>query len=102
MRRSQEAEPGRGHVDVAANLLDDEPELRADRSRFPGGVPQHIDDLPTVEYESGRLLDRDGSWVRNFALLQRFRTPVPRAFAGAAEPALLQLRILVKTFGPRG
>jgi spermidine synthase len=77
------------------------------------GVPPHIDDLPAVEYESGRLIDRQGSWIRNFALLQRFQTPVPRAFSGAAEPELLDkawevrdrrvadhLRILVRTFMP--
>ncbi|MCM2314420.1 MAG: fused MFS/spermidine synthase [Thermoanaerobaculia bacterium] len=77
------------------------------------GVQPHIDDLPSVEYESGRLLDREGSWIRNFAMLQHFQTPVPRAFSGAAEPGLLEeagkvrdrrvadhLRILVKTFMP--
>lgn len=77
------------------------------------GVQPHIDDLPSVEYESGRLLDREGSWIRNFAMLQHFQTPVPRAFSGAAEPELLDeagkvrdrrvadhLRILVKTFMP--
>jgi len=78
------------------------------------GVPPHIDDLPSVEYESGRLIDRQGSWIRNFALLQRFETPVPRAFSGAREPELLEkagevrdrrvqdhLRFLVKTFMPQ-
>ncbi|MBI2213358.1 MAG: fused MFS/spermidine synthase [Acidobacteria bacterium] len=77
------------------------------------GIPPHIDDLPAVEYESGRLIDREGSWIRNFATLQRFQTPVPRAFSGAAEPELLgkawevrdrrgaeHLRILVRTFIP--
>lgn len=78
------------------------------------GVPPHIDDLPSVEYESGRLIDREGSWIMNFALLQRFQTPVPRGFRGAAEPELLtkawevrdrrvadHLRILIRTFAPQ-
>ncbi|MGK2857381.1 MAG: fused MFS/spermidine synthase [Thermoanaerobaculia bacterium] len=77
------------------------------------GVPPHIDDVPSVEYESGRLLDANRSWVRNFAMLQRFQTPVPRAFSGAADPALLEkawevrdrrvadhMRLLLEAFGP--
>ncbi len=32
-------------------------------------VPPHVDDLPQVEYRSGRLLDRNGSWLANFRLL---------------------------------
>ncbi len=30
------------------------------------GIPPHVDDLPAVEYESGRTVDRDGTWLANF------------------------------------
>jgi spermidine synthase len=46
-------------------------------------VPLHVDDLPEVEYRSGRLLDREGSWHRNFALLYAARA---RANPYAAFP----------------
>jgi len=32
-------------------------------------VPAHVDDFPDVEYGSGRLLDRDGSWLANMRVL---------------------------------
>jgi spermidine synthase len=32
-------------------------------------VEPHVDDFPEVEYRSGRLLDREGSWLANFAVL---------------------------------
>ena len=43
-------------------------------------VPAHVDDLPAVEYESGRLVDRDGTWFANFVMLARAMTPLPRNF----------------------
>jgi spermidine synthase len=46
-------------------------------------VPPHVDDLPEVEYRSGRMLDREGSWHRNFALLYAGRA---RASPYAAFP----------------
>jgi spermidine synthase len=33
----------------------------------------HVDDFPEVEYGSGRLLDRDGAWLRNFRVLYAAR-----------------------------
>ena len=47
-------------------------------------VAPHVDDLPEVEYRSGRLLDREGSWYRNFATLcaARTRTDPYAAFPG--------------------
>ena len=32
-------------------------------------MPPHVDDFPDVEYGSGRLLDRDGSWLANMRVL---------------------------------
>lgn len=40
-------------------------------------VPPHVDDQPTVEYESGRLLDRDRPWFETFSLLLNRRPPAP-------------------------
>ncbi len=36
-------------------------------------VPPHVDDLPVVEYLSGRVLDREGTWYDNLVLLGAFR-----------------------------
>ncbi len=52
------------------------------------GIDAHTDDVPTVEYESGRVIDRDGAWIANFTLLGRAMTPLPRAFKDG-DPALL-------------
>lgn len=35
--------------------------------------PPHVDDLPEVEYRSGRLLERDRSWLENFQMLYTYR-----------------------------
>lgn len=42
-------------------------------------VPPHDDDLPAVEYESGSILDRNGTWLANFALLLERRPASPPA-----------------------
>ena len=52
------------------------------------GIDAHTDDVPTVEYESGRGIDRDAAWFANFTLLGRAMTPLPRAFKDG-DPALL-------------
>jgi spermidine synthase len=56
----------------------------------PGGsanytetVYPHIDDLMSVEYESSRLLNRQGSWLVNFRELLNHMEPVTRHLAGA-------------------
>ncbi|HEY2092547.1 MAG TPA: fused MFS/spermidine synthase [Thermoanaerobaculia bacterium] len=51
-------------------------------------VPPHVDDLPSVEYESGRLIDRDLPWYQTFNLLAHSMTPLRTAFSGA-DPATL-------------
>lgn len=48
-------------------------------------VPAHVDDLPAVEYESGRLIDREASWYANFEILARAMTPLPRNFLGIPD-----------------
>ena len=61
-------------------------------------VPPHVDDLPVVEYLSGRVLDRDRTWYDNLALLAAFRArsnpfaglPVPwRDVLARRDPAIL-------------
>lgn len=37
-------------------------------------VPPHVDDFPEVEYRSGRLLNRNGSWLANLRMLYATRT----------------------------
>ncbi len=51
----------------------------ADVERITRDIPPHIDDLPSVEYESGRLLDRDRVWYETFSLLTHNMTPFARA-----------------------
>lgn len=52
-------------------------------------VPPHVDDFPEVEYRSGRLLDRDGSWLDNMRVLWAARAKsdpfaaLPGGFDGA-------------------
>ncbi|HEV2722304.1 MAG TPA: fused MFS/spermidine synthase [Thermoanaerobaculia bacterium] len=54
----------------------------AEVERITRGVPPHVDDLPSVEYESGRVVDRDLTWLQTFSLLSAAmpkQTPVVRA-----------------------
>jgi hypothetical protein len=48
-------------------------------------TPPHLDDLPAVEYESGRVLQRDLSWLQNFRMLLQHVTPLPRNLAGVSD-----------------
>lgn len=53
----------------------------AEVDRITRGVPPHVDDLPSVEYESGRVLDRNLTWYQTFSLLANAmptQTPVVR------------------------
>jgi len=49
-------------------------------ARVTENVPPHIDDIPSVEYESGRVLDRNGTWLQTFYVLTHNMTPVRDAF----------------------
>jgi spermidine synthase len=57
-------------------------------ARITHNIPPHVDDLPSVEYESGRLIDRDLVWYQTFNLLAHNMTPLRNAFSGA-DPATL-------------
>lgn len=40
-----------------------------DVERITRDIPPHIDDIPAVEYESGRVIDRNRTWYETFNLL---------------------------------
>ena len=70
-------------------------------------VLPHVDDFPEVEYRSGRVLDRDGSWLANLRLLYAFRAR-PSPFAGypgdwgaAAASRDAKLADQIRTLGRR-
>ncbi|MDW7968777.1 MAG: fused MFS/spermidine synthase [Thermoanaerobaculum sp.] len=56
--------------DVAAMVLLGPEEV----ARLVAGSAPHRDDFPEVEYLSGRLLEREGSWLANFSLLWAARS----------------------------
>lgn len=47
-----------------------------DVERITRDIPPHVDDIPSVEYESGRLIDRNGTWYETFNLLAHNMTPL--------------------------
>ena len=61
-------------------------------------VLPHVDDFPEVEYRSGRLLDRDGSWLDNMRVLWAARatsdpfSALPGGFDGARRARDLAVR----------
>jgi hypothetical protein len=59
-------------------------------ARMTAAVEPHVDDLPAVEYESGRLIDRDVSWYGNFVLVARSMTALAPAFSGGDPAALAE------------
>lgn len=58
-----------GPADLAAMLLLGPREVAG----LVRDVPPHVDDFPEVEYRSGRLLDRERSWLANLRLLFALR-----------------------------
>jgi len=48
-------------------------------ARITRDIPPHVDDIPAVEYESGRVIDRNGTWLQTFDLLARNMTPLSGA-----------------------
>jgi spermidine synthase len=57
-------------------------------------VEPHVDDLPAVEYESGRLIDRNLSWYRVFYRLGSSMTPLAPAFSGGDPAALARAQAI--------
>ena len=62
----------------------------AEVEKITRNVPPHVDDLPSVEYESGRLIDRDLVWYQTFNILAHSMTPLRKAF-DAADPVALDV-----------
>ena len=73
----------RGPAEILACYLEGGESLR----RWLLRVPPHVDDVPTVEYESGTSFDRDWTWLENFEELL-FRRPAspPEAFLAPLPP----------------
>ncbi|HJQ36890.1 MAG TPA: fused MFS/spermidine synthase, partial [Thermoanaerobaculia bacterium] len=61
----------------------------AEVERITRDIPPHVDDLPSVEYESGRLIDRNLTWLQTFALLTRNMTPLGDANAEQRRARLM-------------
>ena len=77
-----------GPADLVALLLVTTTEL----DRLIEETPPHTDDRPRVEYESGRLLDRNQTWLANFERLIELRPAAPPADYLEALPAAEQER----------
>jgi len=60
----------------------------AEVERITRNIPPHTDDLPSVEYESGRLIDRDLVWYQTFDHLAHSLTPLRDAFSGTDAATL--------------
>jgi hypothetical protein len=75
------AEAGASTPELLAGILLLGPEEVA---RLVEKVPPHVDDFPEVEYRSGRVLDREASWLANFRMLWAYRAHADRfsAFPG--------------------
>ena len=73
-----------GPADLMPLLLATEKEL----APWLEKIPVHTDDRPRVEYESGRLLERNQTWLDNFTILLQLRpaTP-PSAYLELLPPA---------------
>ncbi len=65
----------RGPADLVPLLLATETDL----ADWIDRVPPNTDDRPRVEYESGRLLDRNRAWLLNFTRLLELRPAQPPA-----------------------
>jgi spermidine synthase len=73
----------RGPADLLAMLIATE----ADLAPWLNDIPSHTDDRPRVEYESGRLLDRNETWLQNFTILLDLRPSAPAAeYMAALSP----------------
>ncbi len=77
-----------GPADLVAMLLVTTNEL----DRWLEETPPHTDDRPRVEYESGRLLDRNQTWLANFRRLIELRPETPPADYLEVLPAAEQQR----------
>jgi len=61
-------------------------------ARITHDVTPHVDDVPSVEYESGRVIDRNWTWYSTFRLLVANLTPLSDAVTGASVDVAEQRR----------
>lgn len=81
----------KGPADLLAMLIATE----ADLAPWLNDIPSHTDDRPRVEYQSGRLLDRNETWLQNFPILLDLRPSAPAAEYMAALSSEEQERATV-------
>ncbi|HEY6929288.1 MAG TPA: fused MFS/spermidine synthase [Thermoanaerobaculia bacterium] len=65
-----------------------------DVSRWVAETPPHVDDRPTVEYESGRVMAQNGTWAATFADLVGRRSRIQSFVAGLAPDDPESRRVL--------
>lgn len=61
-------------------------------ARITRDVAPHVDDIPSVEYESGRVIDRNWTWYQTFRLLVANLSPLNEAVSGASVDVAEQRR----------
>lgn len=61
-------------------------------ARITHDVAPHVDDIPSVEYESGRVIDRNWTWYQTFRLLVANLSPLNEAVSGASVDVAEQRR----------
>jgi spermidine synthase len=89
--------------DLAAISAEDPAELLsylmlapADVRRWVADASPHVDDLPLVEYESGRTLARVGTWARTFAELVTRRSRIEDFVDGLSPGDQLSEHVLAR------
>ena len=68
----------------------------SDVRRWVGETAPHTDDLPVVEYESGRILESVGTWAQTFADLVARRSRIEDFVEGIAPDDPLSQRVLAR------
>ena len=89
--RADLAEVGEGDpAELLSNLI----LAPRDVARWVASTPPHTDDLPTVEYESGRVIGAERTWFETLADLARHRSPIEEFVTGLApgDPLAERLR----------
>lgn len=79
-------------AELLSNLLLDPADVR----RWVATTPPHTDDLPCVEYESGRTLAQVGTWAQTFADLVPRRSRIEDFVDGLSPEDPLSQRLLAR------
>ena len=65
-----------------------------DVARWVDATEPHTDDLPLVEYESGRILESTGTWARTFGDLVAHRSRIEEFVTGLSPEDPLSQQVL--------